>query len=124
MLKRFSLLLALLYTIALTVLSLINLKVIEEVEISFADKIFHFLAYALLCLLWYFVFFYKLSRALKSAIVNAVVFCVVFGIIIEILQGTLTSYRALDFFDAIANAFGAVLTAIVLLIKNKLEVKN
>lgn len=95
-----------------------------DMEINFADKIFHFLAYAILCLLWYFVFYYKSAQAFQKAIINAVVVATIFGIIIEVLQGILTSHRALDVFDAIANTLGALLTGGVLLIKEKLQVKN
>lgn len=95
-----------------------------EVDVNHGDKIFHFLAYAILSFLWYFVFYFKMSQTSKRAILYAVFLAVVFGIIIEVLQGTLTTYRAFDVYDAIANSLGALLTGIVLWVKAKLQVKN
>ncbi|MGC6432455.1 MAG: VanZ family protein [Jejuia sp.] len=124
MLKRYSLFLAVPYTLALLCASLMSLKDMPEVDVNHGDKIFHFLAYAILSFLWYFVFYFKMSQTSKRAILYAVFLAVVFGIIIEVLQGTLTTYRAFDVYDAIANSLGALLTGIVLWVKAKLQVKN
>jgi len=95
-----------------------------DVKIDHGDKIFHFLAYAVLCLLWYVVFYYRMSRPLKKAVLKAVILAIIFGIILEVLQGTLTSHRSLDVYDAIANSLGALLTGVLLLAKGKMQVKN
>lgn len=91
-----------------------------EVEVRFADKIFHFLAYSILCVLWYLVCRYRLVQSSKKAITNAILFAIAFGIIIEVLQGTTTSYRSFDIYDAIANSLGAMLAGVVLIIKDKI----
>ena len=124
MLKRFALFLAVPYSLALLWASLMSLKDVPEVDIDHGDKIFHFLAYAILCLLWYFVFLFKLEQTSKRAVLNAILLAVVFGIIIEVLQGTLTVHRAFDVYDAIANSLGALLTGTVLWIRRNLQVKN
>lgn len=124
MLKKSALFLAIPYTIALTVVSLINLSDVPDVEIDHGDKMFHFLAYALLCLLWYSVFRFKKKQPKKSAIFNAVLLAVIFGIILEVLQGTLTTHRSADIYDAIANTLGALLMGALLLVKRKIQVKK
>lgn len=124
MLKKAALFLAIPYTIALATASLINLNSMPKVELNYGDKIFHFLAYAILCLLWYLVFYYRMQHTLKKAVLHAVVLAIIFGIILEVLQGTLTPYRSLDVYDAIANSLGALLTGVLLLAKGKIQVKN
>ncbi|WP_165453931.1 VanZ family protein [Hyunsoonleella flava] len=125
MLKKAALFLAIPYTIALATVSLINLSgKLPDVEVDYADKIFHFLAYAILCLLWYAVFRFSKNQPKKKAVLNAVLFAVIFGIILEVLQGTLTTHRSLDVYDAIANSLGALLTGALLLMKGGIQVKN
>lgn len=124
MLKKTALFLAISYSIALATVSLINLSEMPKVEINYADKIFHFLAYAILCLLWYFVFYYRKPQFLKKAIVHAVLLAIIFGIVLEVLQGTLTAHRSLDVYDAIANSLGALLMGSLLWAKGKLQVKK
>ncbi len=125
MLKKVAQFLAIPYTIALATVSLINLSgKLPDIEIDFGDKIFHFLAYGLLALLWHTVFRFKIEQPKKKAILNAVFLAIVFGIILEVLQETLTTYRSLDVYDAIANSLGALLTGSVLWGMGKKQVKN
>lgn len=124
MLKKIALLAALGYSASLATVSLIRLNNLPDVGISFADKIFHFLAYALLTILWYAAFFLTLNYKKKRAIVYAVILSVIFGIIIEVLQDTLTDSRALDVFDVLANTLGALLASVILFFKNSLHVKK
>lgn len=124
MLKKAAPFLAITYSIALATVSLINLSEMPKVEINYGDKIFHFLAYALLCLLWYFVFYFRNPQSLKKAIIKAVLLAIIFGIILEVLQGTLTAHRSLDVYDALANSLGALLMGRLLLVKGKLQVKK
>lgn len=126
MLKKAALYLAIPYTIALAVVSLINLSgKLPDMEIEYGDKIFHFLAYALLCFLWYAVFYFKQNKPQQKAVLSAILLSVIYGIIIEVLQGTITSHRSLDVYDALANSLGAMLTGGVLLLKKvRRQVKN
>lgn len=124
MLKKLAILVALVYAIALATVSLITLNDIPDVHISFADKIFHFLAYGLFVVLWYFAFFYTFNLTNKKAIGYAFVWAVFFGVAIEFLQDAMTESRALDVYDALANTLGALIASIVLRIKNNLQVKN
>jgi VanZ family protein len=108
-----------LYSMALTIVCLIDLNGVIEVKISFGDKIFHLLAYVVLTVLWYYTFFYNLKSNKGKALIYAVVISIIFGIVIEVLQGTVTAYRSSDIIDVFANSFGAILAAVVIAVKNK-----
>lgn len=124
MLKKLVFVATLLYTSALALVCLIRLNNLPDVGVSFGDKIFHFLAYALLMLLWFGTFFYNFNFKTKKAITWAFVFSVVFGMVIEVLQGTVTDFRSFDVYDAVANTIGALLTAVILWIIKTLQVKK
>lgn len=125
MLKKVALFLATSYTIALATVSLINLRgKLPDVEIDYGDKIFHFLAYALLCWLWYIVFYFKQNLSKRKAIIRAIILSIFFGMLLEVLQGTITSHRSFDVYDAIANSLGALLAGSLLLMKWRIQVKN
>jgi glycopeptide antibiotics resistance protein len=64
---------------------------------------------------------FKLNKS--KALTYAVIVSILFGIIIEILQGTLTTYRSADINDVLANSLGVILTAVVIGIKNKFVLK-
>jgi len=118
-LKTYFFVITILYSIALTIVCLIDLNGVIEVKISFGDKIFHLLAYVVLTVLWYYTFFYNLKSNKGKALIYAVVISIIFGIVIEVLQGTVTAYRSSDIIDVFANSFGAILAAVVIAVKNK-----
>ncbi|MEC8830076.1 MAG: VanZ family protein, partial [Bacteroidota bacterium] len=96
------------YIILLTYGSLFNTKDLAEINFKFYDKLIHFAAYALLCLVVYVIF--KIY-SVKSSLRIAILFSINFGTVIEILQMTLTSYRAFDFYDIAANTAGIFIMA-------------
>ncbi len=111
------------YIILLTYGSLFNTKDLVEINFKFHDKLIHFAAYALLCLFIYFIF--KIY-AVQSSLRTAVLFSIIYGIVIEVLQMTLTSYRAFDLYDIAANTAGIFIMACAIhtkkaFIVNKLE---
>jgi VanZ family protein len=122
-LKTYFFVITILYSIALTIVCLIDLNGVIEVKISFGDKIFHSLAYVVLTVLWYYTFFYNLKSNKGKALIYAVVISIIFGIVIEVLQGTVTAYRSSDIIDVFANSFGAILAAVVIAVKNKYILK-
>ncbi|MGB5418656.1 VanZ family protein [Algibacter sp.] len=124
MLKKGAFLIALGYAIALGTASLMTLRDIPKVNISNADKIFHFLAYSIFAVLWYFAFYFTFNFKKRKAIIYAFILAVSFGIIIEILQDTMTASRELDVYDALANTLGALIASILLWLKKSLQVKN
>ncbi len=112
------------YTVFIVVVSLVRLNNLPDIKISFGDKVFHFGAYAVLTALWFYSFFWTFKFKIGKAIVSAAVLSVVFGIILEVLQGSMTAYRALDVYDALANTLGALLASLVLWVTKSFHVKN
>jgi VanZ family protein len=120
-LKKTLLFTSLLYTVALTTLSLLSSNDLPEIEAEYADKIFHTIAYALLSLLWYLTIkSYKIAKAWFIVASLAVIY----GIIIEVIQGTLTEARTLDVYDILANCIGVGLISSIIIIRNKTHDKN
>lgn len=126
MLKKHSLLVSILYTIALIVFSLITIDLggIESYAPSYGDKIFHFCAYALLTYTWYSTLKNTYNVSNKKAILYVSVCAFLFGIIIEVLQKVFTYTRFFDIDDITANSLGVLLTCIVLWFNIKRDVKK
>lgn len=124
MFKIFLLICAIAYTTALTTVSLMTLRNLPDIGVSFGDKIFHFLAYAVLTILWTFVFFYNFNYIKKKAIGYAFVISVSFGIFIEVVQGTATVARSFDVYDMLANTCGALLAVGILSIYSFKHIKK
>ena len=119
--KKVVFVLAVCYTLVLTVFSLVSIKSLPKLGSSFDDKIFHVFAYTILVLLWYFTLY-----GLKTAkpILIAVCFSIIYGIIIEVLQGQLTTVRNFDILDILANCIGIAIGTLFILLKNRAFVKN
>ncbi len=124
MLKKLSFVLAIAYTTLLTIASLGRINEMPKVKIDHADKWFHFIAYGVLSFLWFSAFYFNFKTPKHKALLIAVVSSILFGILIEVLQGTLTNYRSLDVYDAVANSIGALLTGVLIVLKQKIRVKN
>jgi len=121
-LKKIALLIAMFYTLAITAASFITIKKLPQTGLSFQDKLFHFLAYALLAYVWY-NFLSNKRLKIKNPILLAFLIATIYGILIEVLQGQLTMSRVTELYDAIANTLGALTTALVLKLRLK-HVKN
>lgn len=102
------------YTLAIIALSFMNLQEMPELHTGFDDKIFHCIAYAIFCLLWYLMFE---ALQMKSSLMLSIALSIVFGGLIEILQSKLSTYRSTEFFDLLANTLGVVLMALVIRLK-------
>ncbi len=124
MLKKYLLLITIFYSLVLASVCLLPIKKLPDVGISFGDKIFHSLTYAVLAFLWFYTFFLQFKISKKSAIMFASVISIIFGIIIEVLQGVFTATRQADVFDVLANSLGVLFTASLLLLKNRNTVKK
>lgn len=124
MLKKQFFLLSILYTVALAAVCLIRLNNLPNIGVSFGDKIFHLLAYLVLTFLWVNTFIYKFKIKKVSAIVYGGVFCIAFGIIIEVLQGSVTSYRSSDIYDVVANTLGVLVMVLIFVIINLVTIKK
>lgn len=106
-----AILIAIFFTISITIGSLVKSDVIAIEIVSISDKTIHFIAYFFLMLSWLYVFFKKksFSKNVKFIFIG----CIVFGIIIEILQGVTTTYRMLSFLDVAANTLGVLFASTV-----------
>lgn len=93
--------LAIVVTISIIVLSLVNLGA-APINFNVSDKIQHTVAYTVLSFLWLIVF----RNYKKKVIVIAA--CIVLGIILEYLQGQ-TGYRYFEVNDMLANTIGVLL---------------
>jgi len=119
-LKRWSLPILLVYCIALTSGSLGNVSSIPKLGSSFDDKIYHFLAYAVLTFVLYN---FILTTFVKSKILLSASIAIIYGIIIEALQSILTDFRTPDYYDVLANTIGVVIALVLIRLKNKLKLK-
>ncbi|MDO5974642.1 VanZ family protein [Flavivirga jejuensis] len=124
MFKKLTPIATIIYSLALGTASLIKLNNVPDLGISFGDKVFHFIAYFVLTILWFYTFSYTFKLKKRRALFFAVIFSVFFGIVIEVLQESMTVSRALDVYDAVANTLGALLASLVLSFKSSLHVKN
>ena len=123
MLKKLIFVAAIVYTLSLLIVCLINLKDAPKVEITHGDKIFHFLAYCVLTLLWVSTFVMNFNWPKRKSILTAGIGAIIFGIFIEVLQGSMTATRAFDYYDILANSLGALLTTLVLMKKWNYKLK-
>jgi VanZ family protein len=110
------------YTIAVTVLSLVNLgNKLPKLNSGFDDKIAHFLLYAIFCLMWFFTF---KSLDLKRSLFIALCLSTLFGMAIELIQGLDFIDRTSDAYDFMANVIGAMSMATLIYTKNKVAIKK
>jgi VanZ family protein len=108
---RIFLLIAVVYTLIITTLSLVPLGKISVGAFNPTDKMLHGVAYFILTLLWLFYYLMKKSEIpdYKWGFFNISVLVIVFGMLIEVLQGALTSYRQPDWADILANSIGVLI---------------
>ena len=119
MVAKITLFAALLYTSAITYFSLI----VMDFKVSVGgfdptDKMLHAGAYLFLTCLWklYFVFQNSDFKRYRSNLYRVAIACFIFGMLIEVLQGTLTSYRTPDWWDVLANSTGVVLAVLFFIV--------
>ncbi|MBG7630685.1 MAG: VanZ family protein [Bacteroidetes bacterium] len=120
MARNYYLLLAVTFTVAIAVGSLISVKNIGPPQVHFFDKIVHFGGYFVLALSWFLTFNGK-RRLLKQFVAIAML-VFLYGIIIEVCQWLFTNERQGDILDMLANLGGisiALLIFILFLKKNK-----
>ena len=106
--RKLYLFVAIFLTIGITIGSLITLKeVVKLPSVQFSDKLLHTSAYLVLTLSWLLAIIDKTILQKRTTLV--VFFVFIYGIIIEVLQGTLTTYRQADLYDMFANLAGVVI---------------
>lgn len=106
--------LALLYSIAITILFFIPTDGLPSVGGSGMDKVVHVLFFFFLVLLWQTVIFKKNEDAIPKKIIFWILgIILVYGILVEVIQEQLTDTRTADPFDVLADLIGAVLGVLV-----------
>ena len=108
---------AIVWTVFITVASLVSFNSVPKVAIPGNDKLVHFLFYFFFVVFWSIALHKNFYSKKYSFII--VVFAIVYGIIIEVLQGVLTSTRQADFYDVLANTAGAIVGSVILFVVKK-----
>ena len=102
LLRDKSIYIAILLTLAITYLSLANLKG-KVISLSNIDKLYHALAYFSLTVVWLLVFIRKEKKKV------VIILCIAFGVLMEFLQSNLTDYRSFEYLDMLANTVGVLI---------------
>ena len=110
MVKKLILPAAIVYTIWLTIVSLINLSNVPSLGSSFDDKIYHFIAYVGLGFLWVTYFKYNIKSANILLTFGAVL---LYGIILELVQHKINPNRTFDLYDLLANCIGVIVGTLI-----------
>ena len=112
--KPHYLILAITWTIIVTVLSLSKISGLDTpINIPNKDKVVHFVFYFLFYILWFSYFISEKNRNQLLWIVLLV--SVSYGLLMEGLQGVVGTNRTPDLNDVYANTFGAFCALFVLL---------
>lgn len=115
MLNKLALPIAISYTIALAILSLLNLSGVP-VEVKSNDKFLHVVAYFILGIIWLWVLPDPKTTIKVIVVVNGII---IYGIVLEVLQGRLKTHRMYDVLDIIANSIGVLLAMTLFLIRKR-----
>lgn len=106
---------ALLFTIFITVGSLISTSSIPKLKIALSDKLIHAVSYFIMMVLWFLYLISKFDKNnFKAFLIITALLAFIYGIIIEVIQGKLIKTRTADFMDVLANGLG-IATAVFLL---------
>lgn len=118
--KRLLLFLAIVYTVVLTVASLINIDGVPKIGFSFDDKIYHFLAYLILAILWVT---YIRHHPKNGKVLIATIILILFGVILELVQHRFNPNRTYDNLDLLANCLGVVVGMLIAVRKDIIKLK-
>lgn len=124
--KRKSLGIAIFYTISLLIVSLITIDLggMDSIVPSYGDKIFHFAAYGLLNLLWFYAISKKFKFSKIKTLLLVSISCVVFGTVVEVLQKIFTISRYYDEADILANILGVLMMSLIIILVKITDVKK
>lgn len=103
-----------LYTVAIVFASLWkSIFKIFPTDLTHSDKYGHFLAYAILAMLW--AAYLNVSKRIKLGLSLSVSFLttVFFGFLMELAQLHFTTNRQYDYYDIIANSMGSLIGILV-----------
>ncbi len=101
------------WMVFITVLSLVSFddETSLGLDIPYFDKVVHFTFYLVAGILGSIFLLYGRvdKKGRKGIAVKLLLGLVGYGIIIEVLQGSLTTYRSAEFLDVLANSAGALM---------------
>lgn len=99
-------------TVIITTLSLLNISSMGlNMKMFTWDKFWHALFYAIYNGTLIFGLF-KVKRFNILNLIISSIFIIMYGAFMEYLQFALTTYRCYDYYDMLANAFGAIISAL------------
>lgn len=108
--KTLLLLLAVLYSAAITVLFFIPTSGLPSINFSGTDKIVHALVFFFLVCIWQLYILQRNNGQLSwRRAFGILLWSLLYGILIEIFQGLLTDLRTPDIFDVLANLVGSLI---------------
>lgn len=116
-LKNLFLCLAIGWTLLIAILCLVTFKDLPTIGIAGADKDVHFLFHFGFTILWYL---YVNSKKSKPSLLKIGLASLLYGISLEIAQGVFTTTRSADAMDVLANATGAGIAIVAILMTRKL----
>lgn len=125
MAAKLALFLAIVYTLVLTIASLIQLGDLSVGAFSPTDKMLHLGASFVLAFVWMLFYLLKMEQKqnyIKAFIVISVL-VIIFGMLIEVLQGALTTYRQPDWADVVANSIGVLIALFLSIFFQKFLIK-
>lgn len=125
MAARLALFLAIVYTLVLTLASLIQLGDLSVGAFSPTDKMLHLGANFVLAFVWMLFYLLKMERKqnYRTAFIIISILVIIFGMLIEVLQGALTTYRQPDWADVVANSIGVLIALLLSLFFQKFLIK-
>lgn len=108
--SRNLLVLALIYSLGITILFFLPTSDLPKIQFSSADKLVHISIYFILIILWqFYIYKIKNNRLGIRWIGILLLSSLLYGIIIEIFQHLFTASREADIFDVLANFIGSIL---------------
>ncbi len=107
------------YTIALIIVSLIDVNQMPSLGSSYDDKLYHFIAYFGFAFLWN-----TYTKGIKiSKYLRVFVSLICFGIILELIQHNINPNRMYELYDLLANCLGVIIGTLVALRLHKIKLK-
>lgn len=109
---KFIRILAISYSLFVTVLMLLPATNGPKITVPFFDKIVHALVYILFIIVWLF-YFRSIRKVSKRIYVLVSIALFIYGIVIEVLQGSYIATRTQDNWDIVANTIGIFIGILV-----------
>lgn len=119
-LEQNSLYLAIIFSLLVLVLSLINVENVPNFNFNYTDKIEHIIAYTVISYFW--LLSCKVGKV-KLKYLNLLLLIIAYGIIIEVLQTSVTKHRTGDLLDVMANSIGVLLGYVFLKILSRINLQ-